>query len=160
MHLPQPDWRPDAPATWWATRCSGDLMGDQMAPGWPDCCWSCCLLGKYQGLLNKCEQKQASFDDQIAPGDQIGRPDFHILVTSKIWSPIRSPGAIWSPIRSPEHLVVDLVVVDAFSLSNAGKSESPNCWPFIQCGETKLSQKLLSVSWWSCPEHHWGSFWL
>ena len=25
--------------------------------------------------------------------------------------------AIWSPIRSPGHLVVDLVVVDAFSLS-------------------------------------------
>ena len=25
-------------------------------------------------------------------------------------------GAIWSPIRSPEHPVVDLVVVDAFSL--------------------------------------------
>ena len=54
-------------------------------------------------------------DDQIAPGDQIGRPDFHILVMSKIWLPIWSPGAIWSPIRSPEHLVVDLVVVDAFS---------------------------------------------
>ena len=27
------------------------------------------------------------------------------------------PGAIWSPIRSPEHLVVDLVLVDAFSSS-------------------------------------------
>ena len=68
-------------------------------------------MAKYQGLLNKCEQKQASFDDQIAPGDQIGRPDFHILVTSKIWSSIWSPGAI----RSLEHLVVDLVVVDAFT---------------------------------------------
>ena len=113
MHLPRPDWRPDAPATWWATRCSGDLMGDQMAPGRPDCCWSCCLLGKYQGLLNKCEQKQASFGNQIAPGDQIGRPDFHILVTLKIWSPIWSPGAIWSPIWSLERLVV----VDAVTLS-------------------------------------------
>ena len=92
-------------------------MGDQMAPGRPDSERSCCLLAKYQGLLNKCEQKQASFDDQIAPGDQIGRPDFHILVTSKIWSSIWSPGAIWSPIRSPEHLVVDLVVVDDFTLS-------------------------------------------
>ena len=78
---------------------------------------SCCLLGKYQGLLNKFAQKQASFDDQIAPGDQIGRPDFHILVMSKIWSPIWSPGAIWSPIRSPERLVVDLVVVDAVTFS-------------------------------------------
>ena len=104
------------------TRCSGDLIGDQMLRrpdgrpdgSWgPDCCWSCCLLSKYQGLLNKCEQKQASFDDQIAPGDQIRQPDFHILVTSKIWSPIWSQGAIWSPIRSPERLVVDLVVVDA-----------------------------------------------
>ena len=113
MHLPRPDWRPDALATWWATRCSGDLVGDQMAPGRPDCCWSCCLLGKYQGLLNKCEQKQASFDDQIAPGDQIGRPDFHILVTSKIWSPIWSPGSIWSPQR----LVVYLVVVDAVTFT-------------------------------------------
>ena len=46
-------------------------------------------MGKYQGLLNKCEQKQASFDDQI------GRPDFR-----------------------PEHLVVDLVVVDAVTISN------------------------------------------
>ena len=27
------------------------------------------------------------------------------------------PEAIWSPIRSPGHLVVDLVVVDAFSLN-------------------------------------------
>ena len=27
------------------------------------------------------------------------------------------PGAIWSPIRSPEDLVVNLVVVDAFSFS-------------------------------------------
>ena len=27
------------------------------------------------------------------------------------------PGAIWLPIRSPEHLVVDLVLVDAFSFS-------------------------------------------
>ena len=27
------------------------------------------------------------------------------------------PGAIWSLIRSPEHLVVDLVLVDAFSFS-------------------------------------------
>ena len=87
-------------------------MGDQMAPGRPDSERSCCLLAKYQGLLNKCEQKQASFDDQIAPGDQIGQPDFHILVTLKIWSSIWSPGAIRSPIRSPEHLVVDLVVVD------------------------------------------------
>ena len=82
-------------------------MGDQMAPGWPDSERSCCLFAKYQGLLNKCEQKQASFDDQIAPGDQIGRPDFHILVTSKIWS------SIWSP----EDLVVDLFVVDAVTLS-------------------------------------------
>ena len=65
-------------------------------------------MGKYQGLLNKSELKQASLDDQIAPGDQIGRPDFHILVMSKIWS----------PIRSPERLVVDLVVVDAVTLSN------------------------------------------
>ena len=115
------------------TRCSGDLMGDQITAvtrsllgdqiddqislSRIDSEWSCCLLGKYQGLLNKCELKQALLDDQIAPGDQIGRPDFHILVTSKIWSPIRSPGAIWSPIRLPEHLVVDLVVVDAVTLS-------------------------------------------
>ena len=63
-------------------------------------------MGKYQGLLNKCEQKQASFDDQIAPGNQIGRQDFHILVTSKIWS--------------PERLVVDLVVVDAVTFSYWG----------------------------------------
>jgi len=127
MHLP----RPDAPATWWATRCSGDLMGDQMAPGWPDCCWSCCLLGIYQGLLNKCEWKQASFDDQIAPGDQIGRPDFHILVLSKIWSPNWSPGAIWLPIWSPECLVVDLVVVDAVTLSM--QSQIGNC---LWCPDT------------------------
>ena len=92
-------------------------MGDQMAPGQPDSERSCCLFAKYQGLLNKCEQKQASFDDQIVPGDQIGRPDFHILVTSKIWSSIWSPGVIWSPNRSPEHLVINLVVVDAFTFS-------------------------------------------
>ena len=78
---------------------------------------SCCLWGKYQGLLYKSELKQASLEDQIAPGDQIGRPDFYILVMSKIWSPIWSPGAIWSPIRSPERLVVDLVVVDAVTFS-------------------------------------------
>ena len=92
-------------------------MGDQMAPGRPDSERSCCLLAKYQGLLNKCEQKQASFDDQIAPGDQIGQPDFHILVTLKIWSSIWSPGAIWSSIWSPERLVVDLVVVDAVTFT-------------------------------------------
>ena len=118
MHLPRPERRPDAPVTWWATRCSGDLMGDQMAPGRPDRCWSCCLLGKYRGLVNKCEQRQASFDDQITPGDQIGQPDFHILVTSKIWSPIWSLGAIWSPIWSPDRLVVDLIVVDAVTFTN------------------------------------------
>ena len=69
-------------------------------------------FGQISGpLKNKCELKQALLDDQIAPGDQIGRPDFHILVTSKIWSPI------WSP----EHLVVDLVVVDAVTLSTEKK---------------------------------------
>ena len=78
---------------------------------------SCCLLGKYQGLLKKSELKQASLDDQIAPSDQIERPDFYILAMLKIWSPIWSPGAIWSPIRSPERLVVDLVVVDAVTFS-------------------------------------------
>ena len=80
-------------------------------------------MAKYQGLLNKCEQKQASFDDQIAPGEQIGRPDFHILAMSKIWSPIWSLGAIWLPIRSPERLVVDLVVVDAvtFTIKDNGQ---------------------------------------
>ena len=31
------------------------------------------------------------------------------------------PGAIWSPIRSPEHLVVDLVLVDAFSLTTVSE---------------------------------------
>ena len=78
---------------------------------------SCCLLGKYQGLLNKSELKQASLDDQIAPGDQIGRPDFHILVMSKIWSPI------WLPIRLPERLVVDLVMVDAVTLGKSDNKE-------------------------------------
>ena len=39
------------------------------------------------------------------------------LVTVEIRSPIWSPGAIWSPIRSPEHLVVDLVVVDAVTFT-------------------------------------------
>ena len=96
--LRRPDGRPDGS---WATR----LL--------PKLAMSCCLLGKYQGLLNKSELKQASLYDQIAPGNQIRRPDFHILVMSKIWSPIWSPGAIWSPIRSPERLVVDLVVADA-----------------------------------------------
>ena len=41
-----------------------------------------------------------------------GRPNFHILVAVGIWS------SIWSPIWSPEHLVVDLVVVDAVTSSN------------------------------------------
>ena len=137
------------------TRCSGDLMGDQMAPGRPDRSWatrlltklamSCCLLGKYQGLLNKSELKQASLDDQIAPGDQIGQPDFHILVTSKIWSPIWSPGAIWSPIWSPERLVVDLVVVDAvtyifFFYWHLIRSSFPLC-PF----GNKLNGKMVLV---------------
>ena len=84
--LQRPDGRPDGS---WVTRLLTKLA------------MSCCLLGKYQGLLNKSELKQASLDNQIAPGDQIGRPDFHILVMSKIWSPIWLPGAIWSPIRSP-----------------------------------------------------------
>ena len=39
------------------------------------------------------------------------------MICLKIWSPIWSPGAIWSPIWSPERLVVDLVVVDAVTLS-------------------------------------------
>ena len=97
-------------------------------------------MGKYQGLLNKCEQKQASFDDQIAPGDQIGRPDFHILVTSKIWSPIWSPGAIWSPIWSPERLVIDLVVVDAVTLKKLlfrkGETRFQNAETRFQNAET------------------------
>ena len=84
---------------------------------------SCCLLGKYQGLLNKSELKQASLEDQIVPGDQIGQPDFHILVMSKIWSPIWSPGAIWSPIRSQQRLVVDLVMVDAVTLGKSDNKE-------------------------------------
>ena len=40
---------------------------------------------------------------------------------AKIWSPIWSPGVIWSPIWSPERLVVDLVVVDAVTLSRCKK---------------------------------------
>ena len=71
------------------TRCSGDLMGDQIndvtrsllgdqiddqiSLSRIDSEWSCCLLGKYQGLLNKFEQKRKS-------GHQSGHP-----------------GAIWSP---------------------------------------------------------------
>ena len=46
------------------------------------------------------------------------------LVTNLVtWSdlvtqePSGHPRAIWSPFRLPEHLVVDLVVVDAFSFS-------------------------------------------
>ena len=67
MHLPRPHWRPDAPATWWATKL---LLGDQMAPGWPDWSrwpkwrpdfdWSCAFWANIRGLLNKCDQKQAS----------------------------------------------------------------------------------------------------
>ena len=74
-------------------------------------------FGQISGpLKNKCELKQALLDDQIAPGDQIGRPDFHILVMSKIWS----------PIRSPERLVVNLVVVDAVTgFRNAGRGRFP-----------------------------------
>ena len=36
MHLPRPDWWPDAQTTWWATR---SFLGDQIAPGWPDRSW-------------------------------------------------------------------------------------------------------------------------
>ena len=64
------------------TRCSGDLMGDQIASGRPDRSWvtrfdwSCAFWANIRGLLNKCELKQASSDDQmgdqIAPGDQMG----------------------------------------------------------------------------------------
>ena len=38
-------------------------------------------------------------------------------IEAKIWSPIWLLGVIWSPIWSPEHLVVDLVVVDAVTFS-------------------------------------------
>ena len=68
---------------------------------------------------------QASFDDQIALGDHIGQPDFHISVTSKIWSPIWSPGVIWTPIWSPERLVVDLVVVDAVTCTYYLRKTAP-----------------------------------
>ena len=64
------------------TRCPGDLMGDQIASGRPDRSWvtrfdwSCAFWANIRGLLNKCELKQASSDDQmgdqIAPGDQMG----------------------------------------------------------------------------------------
>ena len=135
--LQRPDGRPDGS---WATRSSR----------WPDRSWatrlltklamSCCLLGKYQGLLNKSELKQASLENQIAPGDQIGRPDFHILVMSKIWLSIWSPGAIWSPIRLPKHLIVDLVVVDAFTL---------------ECMPRELKSELwITVEYWNRNLHH------
>ena len=104
MHLPRPDWRPDA----------GDLMGHQMPPGRPDRA-RLRLLGKYQGLLKKMWTEASFIWRPNCSRRPDGRPNFHILVTSKIWSSIWSPGAIWSPIRSPERLVVDLVVVDAFT---------------------------------------------
>ena len=51
---------------------------------------------------------------------------YHLVTWSDLVAqePSGRPGAIWSPIRSPEHLVVNLVVVDAFSLSILMKKES------------------------------------
>ena len=57
------------------------------------------------------------------------------------------PEAIWSPIRSPGHLVVDLVVVDAFSLSE------PQMRKLLRGMEDKCAQvaKRLTNDWlYSC----------
>ena len=58
-------------------------------------------------------------------------------VRLQIWSPFWSPGAIWSPIRSPEHLVVNLVVVNAFSFST--------CPPSIFLPDTPLTMTSFCV---------------
>ena len=75
--------------------------------------WSCAFWANIRGLLNKCELKQASSDDQmgdqIAPGDQMGDLIF----------------TFWSRRKSGhqsghlERLVVDLVVVDAVTFRNS-----------------------------------------
>ena len=48
-----------------------------------------------------------------------GSSSFQNLVTQEPSGHPLGRQSIWSPIRSPEHLVVNLVVVDAFSIRNS-----------------------------------------
>ena len=101
----------------------GDQMDDQIfdmtkmwksgRPIWsPGAIWSsneACFssdLFKRPWYLPKRQQLIANLVSNLVAQERSGHPE-------------RSgrPGAIWSPIRSPDHLVIDLVLVDAFSLS-------------------------------------------
>ena len=101
MHLPQPDRRPNGRRDCsWMTRF---LLGDQIAPG--DQIGDQILDGvaPFGQLSGPLKNAKASFDNLIAPGDQI---DNLILVMVEFWSPIWSPGPSGRPlgrrsIRSP-----------------------------------------------------------
>ena len=56
------------------------------------------------------------------------------------------PGGIWSPIRSPEHLVVNLVVVDAFSLSTT-KSHNRSCQSKSSTDGFLTCERVVESSW-------------
>ena len=87
--LRRPDGRPDRS---WMTRL---FMGDQITPG--DQIGDQILYGvaPFGQLSVPLKNSKASFDNLIAPGDQI---DNLILVTVEFWSAIWSPGPSGRPL--------------------------------------------------------------
>ena len=154
-------------------RCSGDRMGDQIAPGdqigdqifdmtkmWKSGCpiwspgaiWSsneACFssdLFKRPWYLPKRQQLIANLVSNLVAQERSG----HLEQSGR-------PGAIWSPIRLPEHLVVDLVLVDAFSLSTDSKFKNHcSTYTIVQ------STQLLDVSHSSSPRcgSDWSREWV
>ena len=116
-HLPRPDRRPDAPATWWATRWLPGTRWTTRFSTWP----KCENLVVQSGRLEQSgrQMKLASVHIYLIGLDILpkGSISFQNLVTQDPSGRPLSCQSIWSPIRLPEHLVVNLVVVDAFSIS-------------------------------------------
>ena len=115
-HLPRPDRRPDALATWWATRWLPGTRWTTRFSTWP----KCENLVVQSGRLEQSgrQMKLASVHIYLIGPDiwPKGSSSFQNLVAQEPSGHPLGRQSIWSPIRSPEHLVVNLVVVDAFSI--------------------------------------------
>ena len=130
-HLPRPDGQPDAPATWWATRWLPGTRWTTRFSMWP----KCENLVVQSGCLEQSgrQMKLASVHIYLIGPDiwPKGSSSFQNLVAQEPSGHPLGRQSIWLPIRSPEHLVVNLVVVDAFSINN----------PIIRCN--KLDNDLF-----------------
>ena len=104
-HLPRPDRRPDALATWWATRWLPWTRWTTRFSTWPKCENLVVQSGRLEQFSG--QMKLASVHIYLIGPDiwPKGSSSFQNLVAQEPSGHPLGRQSIWSPIRSPEHLV-------------------------------------------------------